>query len=180
MRTRWLALAAVALPLLDGALLVYVAVAHLGAVPTVALVVLTALAGTLLVRAEGRRTVRKARRSLARGEVPADELLDGALLVAAGAFLVTPGLVSDALGFLLTLPVTRVPLRAGVRRYVVVPYLDRRTEGFTTGEVYVGGFPGDDEGDGGFTAPGAGPGPDDDPGEYEIDVEDVEDVTDDE
>ena len=180
MRTRWLALVAIALPLLDGALLVYVAVAHLGAVPTVALVVLTALVGTLLVRAEGRRTVRKARRSLARGEVPADELLDGALLVAAGAFLVTPGLVSDALGFLLTLPVTRVPLRAGVRRYVVVPHLDRRTEGFTTGDVYIGGFPGGNEGDGGFTAPGAGPNPDDGPDEYEIDVEDVEDVTDDE
>lgn len=186
MRTRWLVAAALGLPLVDSLLLVYVAVAYLGAVQTVALVVLTALVGTLLVRAEGRRTIRKARATLARGEVPAEELLDGGLLVAAGAFLITPGLVSDAVGFLLAIPLSRVPIRAALKRYVIVPYLDERSEGFTTGDVYVGGFPGSGsgfDGDQGFTAPGAGPGPDG-PGpgadEYEIDVEDVSDVDEDE
>ena len=187
MRTRWRLLAALVLPLVDGAVLVYLAVARLGAVRTVALVVLTALVGTLLVSAEGRRTIRAARRSLARGDVPADELLDGGLLIAAGALLVTPGLGSDALGLTLALPLTRVPIRAGVRRYLVVPYLDRRTDGFTTGEVYVGGFPGTDDGVG-LGAPGtdsgSAPGPGttaagDEPGHtYEVDIEDVEDVED--
>lgn len=183
MRTRWLLLAALGLPLLDSLLLVYVAVAYLGAVATVALVVLTALVGSLLVRAEGRRTVRKAQGTLARGEVPTKELLDGGLLVAAGAFLITPGLVSDAVGFLLALPLTRAPIRVALTRYVIVPYLDERSEGFATGDVYVGGFPGGGfDGDQGFTAPGAGPGPEG-PGpgadEYEIDIEDVSDVEDD-
>lgn len=186
MRTRWLLLAALSLPLVDALLLVYVAVAHLGAVATVAVVVLTALVGTLLVRAEGRRTIRRAQVTLARGDVPAEELLDGALLVAAGAFLITPGLVSDAAGFLLAIPLTRVPAREALKRYVIVPYLDERSGGFASGEVYVGGVPGDD-GDVGWSAPGAGPGPG--PGTpgggteedvYDVDVEDVSDVTDEE
>jgi len=185
MRTRWLIAAVLGLPLLDAAFLVYVAVAHLGAVATVALVVLTALVGTLLVRAEGRRTIRKAQATLARGQVPTDELLDGALLIAAGALLVTPGLVSDAVGFLLAVPLTRTPLRAALKRYVVVPYLDERSEGFATGDVYVGGVP--DDGDEFTVGPGtggAGPGPGPDapgPGaeEYDIDIEDVTDVSED-
>ncbi len=178
MRARWLVTAVLAVPLVDALLLVYVAVAYLGTVTTVALVVLTALVGTLLVRAEGRRTIRKAQVTLARGQVPTDELLDGALLIAAGAFLITPGLVSDAVGFLLAVPLTRTPLRAALKRYVVVPYLDERSEGFASGEVYVGGFPGD----GRTVGPGTGgPGPTPDgPGsgadEYEVDVEDVTDV----
>ena len=180
MRARWLIAAVLLLPLLDATFLVYVAVAHLGAVATVALVVLTALVGTLLVRAEGRRTIRKAQATLARGDVPTSELLDGAMLIAAGAFLITPGLVSDAVGFLFAVPLTRTPLRAALKRFVVVPYLDERSEGFATGNVYVGGFPGGDDGFGvGPGTGGPGPGPDaPGPGadEYEIDIEDVTDV----
>ncbi len=181
MRARWLIAAVLLLPLLDAAFLVYVAVAHLGAVATVALVVLTALVGTLLVRAEGRRTMRKAQATLARGDVPTDELLDGAMLIAAGAFLITPGLVSDAVGFLFAVPLTRVPLRAALKRFVVVPYLDERSEGFATGNVYVGGFPGNEEG-GWTVGPGTGgPGPGSASGaeEYEVDIEDVTDVDED-
>jgi UPF0716 protein FxsA len=108
-------------------------------------VVLTGLLGTLLVRAEGRHTLRAASDKLARGEPPADELLDGALLVAAGAFLLTPGLVTDALGFLLALPPSRAPVRVVLKRYVVVPYLDSRVDGLVTGGAWTGGFPGPEE-----------------------------------
>ncbi|MFC6771330.1 FxsA family protein, partial [Halorubrum pallidum] len=91
-------------------------------------------------------------RKLARGEPPTDELLDGGLLIAAGAFLLTPGLVTDAVGFLFAFPLSRVPIRVALKKYVVVPYLDSETGGFTTGNVYVGGFPGDG---GGFTMGGS-------------------------
>ncbi len=128
-------------PLLDAMVLVILA-SYFGAVPIVALVVLTALIGTLLVRAEGRHTVRKLQGRLAEGEFPADELVDGALLLVAGAFLLTPGVVTDAIGLLLVVPVTRYPIRIVVKRYVVTPYVDSRTGGFATGQVYVGGFPG--------------------------------------
>jgi len=128
------------IPLLDVMLLVAVA-GTIGAVATVAIVVLTALVGMLLVRAEGRHTVRRIQRKLARGEIPGDELIDGALLIAAGALFLTPGLVTDAVALLAALPPTRVPLRWSARKFVVSPYLDAKTGGFVTGDVYTGGFP---------------------------------------
>ena len=94
------------IPLFDVLVLVLVA-GWIGTLPTVALVVLTALIGMLLVRAEGRHTLRRIQQKVARGHPPTDELLDGGLLIAAGAFLLTPGLVTDAVGFLLVLPPTR-------------------------------------------------------------------------
>jgi UPF0716 protein FxsA len=140
MRLRWVLAGLLVIPLADAAFLVVVA-DTLGWPATVALVVLTGLLGMLLVRAEGRHALRAASEKLQRGQPPADELLDGALLVAAGAFLLTPGLVTDAIGFLLALPPTRAPVRVVLKRYVVVPYLDGKVEGFVTGGAWTGGFP---------------------------------------
>lgn len=149
---RWL-LALLAIPFLDavllGAIIVYVDV--FGFVEMVALVVLTGLVGMILVRAEGRRTIRKIQRSLARGQSPTNELLDGALLIAAGAFLLTPGLVTDAIGFLIAVPVTRIPIRMVIKRRIVVPYVDKKTDGFATGAVWTSGFPGGDQAGGSTT-----------------------------
>ncbi|MDS0283425.1 FxsA family protein [Haloarcula onubensis] len=146
------------IPLFDAVLLVALATGVVYPVPPlviVALVVLTALVGMLLVRAEGRATLRKIQQKLATGEVPTNELIDGGLLVAAGAFFLTPGLVTDFVGLLLALPPTRYPIRAAVRRWVVRPYIDAKTGGFASGQVYVGGFPGEE---GAADAGGAGPG----------------------
>ncbi|MFB6146895.1 MAG: FxsA family protein [Halobacteriaceae archaeon] len=177
-------LALLAVPLADALLLVVVAT-RLGLLRTVALVVLTALLGMAMVRAAGRRTLSRLQRKLARGEPPTDELLDGGLLLVAGAFLLTPGLVTDALGFLLVVPPTRALARRLARRWVV-PRLDRRAGGFASGRVYTFGFPGD--GEDGFpgeagrgTDPDDGSGPDRrdgsgsddtinlDPSEYDVD-----------
>ena len=149
-------------PLADAFLLVFVA-AEIGPVLTVLIVVLTALLGMLLVRAEGRHTVRKIQQKLAEGEIPTDELLDGGLLLVAGALTLTPGLVTDALGIILVFPLTRIPIRAVVRDYVVVPYVDKKTGGFATGNVYVGEFPFGGEGS---DAAGAGAGVDPGPGGF--------------
>jgi UPF0716 protein FxsA len=127
-------------PLVDALFLVVVAT-QIGAPLTVLIVVLTALLGMLLVRAEGRHTLRKIQAKLAEGELPTNELLDGGLLLVAGALTLTPGLVTDLLGILLVVPFTRIPIRAVVRDYVVIPYIDRQSDGFATGNVYVGGFP---------------------------------------
>jgi UPF0716 protein FxsA len=161
------------IPLFDALLLVFVA-GWIGAVPTVALVVLSALIGVLLVRAEGRHTMRKIQRKLAAGEPPTDELLDGALLLIAAAFLLTPGLVTDAIGLVLVIPVTRYPIRIAVKKWIVVPYADAKGDGFVTGNVYIGGFPG---GGGGPQGPGQqrpGPGEtvDVDEGDYDFDASD--------
>jgi UPF0716 protein FxsA len=147
-------------PLLDSLFLVFVAT-QIGAPLTVLIVVLTALLGMLLVRAEGRHTIRKIQQKLAQGELPTNELLDGGLLLIAGALTLTPGLVTDALGILLVFPLTRIPIRALLRDYVVVPYVDKQTGGFATGNVYVGGFPFDGDGSGDATGAGGSVGPGD-------------------
>lgn len=142
MRTRTLIALLLLIPLADSFVLVaIVASGLLTALQTVALVVLTGLLGMLLVRAEGRSTIRRTQRKLATGDVPTNELLDGGLLIAAGAFLLTPGLVTDLIGFLLAVPVTRYPIREVLKRYVIGPYLDKRSGGFVSGNVYTFGFP---------------------------------------
>jgi UPF0716 protein FxsA len=142
------------IPLLDVMLLVAVA-AWLGIVETVLIVVLTALVGLLLVRAEGRHTLRKIQSKLAQGEAPTDELIDGGLLLVSGALLLTPGLVTDLVGLVLVVPFTRYPVRWATKKWVLTPYVDAKTSGFATGNVYVAGFPG---GGGEAAGPGQGPG----------------------
>ncbi|KDE57949.1 exlusion protein FxsA [Halostagnicola sp. A56] len=138
---RWLS-ALLLIPFLDAVLLALVfSRTEFGWVAMVLLVVLTGLIGLLLVRAEGRRTLGKMQRTLAKGEPPTNELLDGGLLIAAGAFLLTPGLVTDLVGFLLIVPITRIPIRAALKRFVIVPYADKKTSGFISGNVYTFGFP---------------------------------------
>ena len=134
-RPRWWMVALLSIPVVDVVLLVYVA-GIIGAVETVLVVVLTGLIGLLLVRAEGRLALGRLQRKFAAGEAPTDELLDGGLLIAAGVCLLTPGLVTDAIGLLLVLPPTRIPIRAGLKRWVVVPQLDARTGGFVTGRAW--------------------------------------------
>lgn len=155
------------IPLLDAILLVFLVAGPLSLPLVVLLVVLTALVGMLLARFEGRHTVRKIQTKLAQGDPPTDELIDGGLLLVAGAFLLTPGLLTDLLGFLVVVPLTRYPIRAGLKRWVIVPYVDRKTGGFATGQVYLGGFPGG----------GADPGPDpDDTDTADFDVDEASDV----
>lgn len=144
----WKRLLAVLLlvPLVDAIFLIVVA-DWLSWPVTVLLVVLTALLGTLFVRAEGRHTVRRFQRALAEGRAPTDELLDGGFLIAAGALLLSPGLITDALGFLFILPPSRYVLRKLVKRFVVTPYIEKKTDGFLSGNVYTYGFPDANDGD---------------------------------
>jgi UPF0716 protein FxsA len=145
------------IPLLDAILLVVFGW-YFNWVLVVLAVVLSALVGLLLARAEGRHTIRKIQQRAANGEAPTNELIDGALLLVAGAFLLTPGLITDAIGLLLVIPVTRYPFRALLKKYVIVPYADEKTGGFVTGNVYIGGFPGGDGGPNVGGSPGSGSG----------------------
>jgi len=147
------------IPLLDAMLLAVLAT-QFPLTWIVALVVLTALIGMLLVRAEGRHTLAKIQRKAATGELPTDELVDGGLLLVAGALFLTPGLVTDLVALLFTLPPTRYPVRVLVKKYVVTPYVDAKTGGFASGNVYIGGFPNDGDPAGSPGSAGAG-GPDD-------------------
>lgn len=90
-----------------------------GAAATVALVVLTALIGATLVRAQGVKTFTRFQAQLARGKLPEVEMLEGVMLLVAGALLLTPGFFTDAAGFVLLTPPLRRQLinRALARRW---------------------------------------------------------------
>ncbi len=79
----------------------------IGALPTVFLVVFTAVVGVVLLRLQGFATMRRVQAMLARGEIPAVEMLEGVALLVSGALLLTPGFFTDTIGFLLLVP----PLR---------------------------------------------------------------------
>jgi len=71
----------------------------IGALPTVFLVVFTAVLGVLLLRYQGFVTLRNFQSNMGRGKLPALEILEGMVLLVAGALLLTPGFFTDAIGF---------------------------------------------------------------------------------
>ncbi len=109
----WLFLIFVAVPIIEIGLFVQVGGA-IGLWPTLAIVLLTALAGTSLMRRQGMMTLNRLQNSLATGENPADPMAQGAMILVAGILLLTPGFFTDTLGFLLLLP----PVRRVIIRWV--------------------------------------------------------------
>ena len=105
--TTWLLFVAfVVVPLVE--IYVLIQVGHvIGAWWTILLLVLDSILGTWLIRREGSRTWQALRLALSTGRMPARELADGALILVGGTLMLTPGFVTDALGILLILPVTR-------------------------------------------------------------------------
>jgi len=79
----------------------------IGVIPTLLLIVVTAALGVVLLRLQGMRTLVRVQESLNRGEIPAIELLEGMLLLISGAFLLTPGFFTDAVGFAVLVPAVR-------------------------------------------------------------------------
>lgn len=91
----------------------------IGLWPTIATVVLTALVGTALLRQQGFATLMKVRESLAAGRLPMAEVFDGVCLLVAGALLLTPGFVTDAIGLLLFVPQLRAAVRQRLAAYLL-------------------------------------------------------------
>jgi UPF0716 protein FxsA len=115
---------------------------YIGAWPTIALVMITAVIGVTLLRIQGLSTLTRGVSRLQGGELPAREMVEGLLLAVAGALLLTPGFVTDGIGFVLLTP----PLRAAIAERVLsrVQVMD------ATAGIY---------GNPGRPGPGMGPGP---------------------
>jgi len=92
----------------------------IGAGWTIFLVVLTAVLGVWLLRIQGLSTLMRAQRKLQENELPAREILEGMGLVIAGALLLTPGFFTDAVGFFLLFPPTRIWLVSRIASRMVV------------------------------------------------------------
>jgi UPF0716 protein FxsA len=110
----WLMAAFIIVPLLEIYLLLEVG-SRVGVLPTVLLVVGTAVLGAWLVRRQGMSTLAKVQDALNRRELPALPLVEGAMLLLAGALLLTPGFFTDALGFLVLVS----PLRERAARWLL-------------------------------------------------------------
>jgi UPF0716 protein FxsA len=107
-------------PLLEIYLLIVVG-GIIGALPTVALVVLTAVVGAALARVQGLATLQRLQATVARGETPAIEMLEGVLLLIGALLLLTPGFFTDAVGFACLLPPTRRVLSLWLlKRFMVI------------------------------------------------------------
>ena len=107
----------VLVPAVELALLWWLA-GYVGFWPEVALIVCTGLAGAALARYQGAATVRRLRADAAAGRVPADAAVDGVLILVAGAFLLTPGLLTDAAGFALLISGLRRAIKRGAGRFL--------------------------------------------------------------
>lgn len=91
----------------------------IGVLPTLGLMLLDAALGAWLMHSQGRAVWRRFREDLAAGRAPTRHVLDGALVIAGGAFLITPGFVTDLLGAFLLIPPTRAIARRMVVRRIV-------------------------------------------------------------
>lgn len=94
------------IPLIELYLLIKVG-SLVGAGPTVLIVVGTGVVGTYLARQQGFQVWRGINQSLNQGEFPAEKLVDGLLVLGAGLLLITPGILTDLVGFLMLIPLTR-------------------------------------------------------------------------
>lgn len=106
MRFSIIPLLLLALPLAEIAAFIVVG-QYIGLFPTLALIFITAAAGSLLLRVQGLSVLRKLSTEMDAGRLPARELIHGAMVVVAGLFLLTPGFVTDTLGLLLFIPAVR-------------------------------------------------------------------------
>ena len=110
-----LLLAFIAVPLIEIGLFIKVG-GVIGLWPTLLIILLTALAGTWLVRSQGAQTIQNLQGSFQNMKNPTEPLVHGAMILLAGALLLTPGFFTDALGFLLLFPPFRVFAMKNIKR----------------------------------------------------------------
>ena len=109
----------IGVPILEIAVFIQ-AGALIGLWPTLAGIVITAIIGSFLLRWQGLATLGRLRQELDRGAVPTRELFDGACILLAGVLLLTPGFVTDTVGFLLFVPAVRTALLAFLAQRVTL------------------------------------------------------------
>ena len=106
----WLVLLFIAVPLVELYVIVETA-RSIGTLETIGLLILVSVLGAWMVKAQGLAVLWRIRSKLNEGQMPGRELVDGGLVLLAGALMLTPGFVTDAIGLLLLIPPTRMAIR---------------------------------------------------------------------
>lgn len=123
--------------------------------PTIGLIIATGVAGSYLAKREGLSTWKRLNERLTEGGLPGTELVDGVIILVAGALLITPGVLTDVVGFMGLLP----PTRALIRSFVMKRIRKKMEEGALKMQFgfYGGSSPGS-SGPSGWSGPAGGPG----------------------
>lgn len=110
----------------------------IGAFHTIVLIVFTAAVGVGLLKIQGTSTITRAQQQLDNGQLPAQDLIEGVMLLLAGALLLTPGFFTDVIGFLILTPHIRNLLAANLLKHILV----KQVNGYTAenGTVIEGEF----------------------------------------
>ncbi|WP_026701407.1 FxsA family protein [Salibacterium aidingense] len=112
---RWFVLLLIVVPALEIGVLI-LSGNIIGVWPTILLIILTGLLGAWLARKEGLETIRTAQLQMQNGEVPGSLVLDGLCILVGGAVLLTPGFITDLIGFFLLIPYTRGIVKAMLQK----------------------------------------------------------------
>ena len=102
-------------PILEIAILIDIGRA-IGTVPTILFVIGIGVLGAYFIKREGFRILFTIRHKLEMGQIPADELIDGVIILLAGVLLITPGVLTDIVGLLILLPFIRILLRNRIKQ----------------------------------------------------------------
>ena len=105
------------IPFIELALLIKIGT-MIGLFETILIIVITGMAGALMVRSAGIECLFRIQKNMDSGIIPTDDLFSGLLILVAGAFLLTPGLITDAAGFILLIPVSRELVKKFLKKYV--------------------------------------------------------------
>lgn len=116
-----------ATPILEIVLFIQIG-GFIGVGPTILIVIITAIVGSILLRLQGSAVIQRTQLALRAGELPVDPVIDGISLLVAGALLLTPGFFTDAVGFLLFVP----PFRRALARRIFLHMV-------RSGNVFVAG-----------------------------------------
>lgn len=103
---RYLFLLIILLPATDIGILLFSG-ETIGVIPTVVFIILTGVIGTYLAKRQGLQTIKKAQEQLRYGQMPGEAVLDGICILIGATLLITPGFITDILGFILLFPITR-------------------------------------------------------------------------
>mgnify|MGYP005830117235 FL=1 len=90
----------------------------IGAIPTIMLIILTGVLGAWLAKYQGVTALRSAQQKMNRGQMPGDVIIDGLCILIGGVVLLTPGFITDAIGFALLLPPTRNLIKPSIMRAI--------------------------------------------------------------
>ena len=102
-----------------------------GVLTAITLVILTGFLGAFMARMQGLQTLFRIQKNLREGRMPSCELLDALLIVIAGLVLLTPGFLTDSVGFLLLIPSTRNSIISWLQRQIELRYMSNRPEDIT-------------------------------------------------